>query len=769
MEKEKRTHFQLLCDIGELAHLLADTADINMFLEQSVELVARHLHADVCSIYLYDEAQDTLILKATQGLNRQAIDVVKLKVGEGLVGISFETFAVINDGNAQDNPNFKYFAEADEDKFHSFICVPIRRGYEKIGALVVQHGARNWFDDDDVRALQASASQLAGSLENVRLLMEVRHSEAVDQTIQDETNAILEGGLINGTSAASGYAFGLSLVAQKSRSVLLRRKIEGAKTCTKEDFESALGRTIKELQLLQEGFAKRLPESASLIFTAHFMMLKDSSFSGEMGRLMDTGVDPVEAVKTVASEYIALFLESPHAYMQEKALDVEDLALRILSNMLDETPDEIRPKRIFIAPELFPSDVLKLASGEVLGIVLVGGGIASHVAILCRSLQIPLVIADEPKLLHLKPKTPVLLDANVGNVYVNPAQDTIDLFESQNAASKSASARAVWMTDETNTADGHLVMLLANVNLLSEVSLAQTLKAQGIGLYRTEFPFLIRTTFPSEAEQYVIYQRLFDSMPDNTVTIRTLDAGGDKSLTYSNIQTEVNPELGLRSIRFLLRHKEVFENQVRAILRAAAGHPDAQMMFPLVSSLDEFRAGKALVTHCMEALQREGTEFNRHIKIGMMIELPSVLEILDLFAKEVDFFSVGTNDFVQYMLAADRTSKLVSEYYSMHHPAVLRGLAHIARTAIAANIPISICGEMARDVKFLPFLVGVGVRRFSIDPQFLPDIQKLIRNVDTQEAKVHAERLLQCSTLVETAAEIEKMVQSINSADSNDV
>ncbi|MBN2341169.1 MAG: phosphoenolpyruvate--protein phosphotransferase [Deltaproteobacteria bacterium] len=762
MAKTKRTHFQLLCDIGELAHLLADTADIGMFLEQTVDLVARHLHADVCSIYLYNEKEDALVLKATQGLNVNAVDVVKLKVGEGLVGISFEAYAVINDGNAQDNPNFKYFAEADEDKFHSFICVPIRRGDEKIGAMVVQHGERNWFDDDDVRALKAAASQLAGSLENVRLLMAVSQSDTSGSNgALQETRVSLDGRLINGTSAAAGYAFGKSLVMKKSRSVLLRRKSNGGKRHTKADFEQALERTIKELQLLQEGFAKRLPESASLIFTAHFMMLKDKSFSGEMARLIDTGIDPVEAVKTVASEYIALFMESPHAYMQEKALDVEDLALRILSNMLDEATTEIRPKRVFIASELFPSDVLKLASGEVLGIVLVGGGIASHVAILCRSLQIPLVIADEPALLELPPRTPVLLDANVGNIYVNPGQETISLFEQQQEAHKSAGAKAAWMSEHTETADGTAVTLLANINLLSEVSLAQKLKSEGIGLYRTEFPFLIRTTFPSEAEQYVIYKRLFDSMPDKTVTIRTLDAGGDKALAYSNVQTEVNPELGLRSIRFLLRHRDVFENQIRAILRAATGHPDAQMMFPLISSLDELREAKQMVEHCKEALRKEDVEFHGDMKIGMMIELPAVLGILDLFAAEVDFFSVGTNDFVQYMLAADRTSKLVSEYYAMHHPSVLRGLAHIATSAKSAGIPVSICGEMAREPRFLPFLLGIGIRKLSIDPQFLPVVQQQISKLTIEDANAFAARLLKVGSLQETSAEIERMSQAI--------
>ncbi len=755
MAKTKRTHFQLLCDIGELAHLLSDTSDIGMFLTQSVDLVARHLLADVCSIYLFDDREDALVLKATHGLNSNAVEVVKLKTGEGLVGIAFDSFVVINDGNAQENPNFKYFAEADEDKFHSFICVPIRRGVEKIGALVVQHSERNWFHDDDVKALKAAASQLAGSLEDIRLLMEVEHAgESRNDAADRENPPLLAGTLINGTSGAAGYAYGEASVMKNARSMLLKRQMECPRECTHADFEDAIEKTTRELQGLQEGFARRLPESASLIFTAHFMILKDRSFTGRMASLINEGTAPVEAVKTVALDYMALFLESPHVYMKEKALDVEDLALRILSHLLEETPDEIRPKRIFIARELFPSDVLKLASGEVPGIVLVGGGIASHVAILCRSLQIPLVIADEPRLLELKPGTPVLLDADVGNLYIEPGLETVALFEKKHLTQQSILTRAADMTETSHTVDGVKIELLANINLLSEVSLAKSLKAEGIGLYRTEFPFLIRTTFPSEAEQYVIYKRLFDSMPEQTVTIRTLDAGGDKTLAYSNVQAEENPELGLRSIRFLLRHRDVFENQVRAILRAAAGAPQARLMFPLISSVDEFRAARQMVNECMDALARENAEFNRNIKVGMMVELPAVLEILDVFAREVDFFSVGTNDFVQYMLAADRASKLVSDYYVMHHPSILRALAHIARTADRFGIPASICGEMARHVQYLPFLIGIGIRQLSVDPQFLPGVQAAISRIDAGAARAHAGRLLEMGVLSDISAEL---------------
>jgi phosphotransferase system enzyme I (PtsP) len=748
MAKRKRNHFNLLCDIGEIASLLSETSDIYDFLSRAVELVAKHLDADVCSIYLYDDKEKELVLRATRGLNPSAVGVVKMKPGEGLVGWAFESFTELLEGNAQKNPRFKYFIEADEDDYHSFICVPIRQGVERIGVLTVQRREFDWFDDFDVRALKAAASQLAGSLENIRLLMEIRKvdepsAQPVEQTIHR----------VSGTPASPGYAFGPVTVLKKNRSILMFKKADGDKDCCKEDFLLAVERTHHQLKSLEESFVERLPESASLIFTAHFLILRDRSFTGEMENLIDQGMPPMEAVKSVAGTYIGMFRESQHAYMQEKALDVEDLAIRILSNMVHSAEVSDEPiKKVVAAAELFPSDILKLASGEALGIILVGGGIASHVTILSRSLQIPLVIADDKSLLDLEENTPVLVDADQGNIYVNPSEETIRLFENQAAARKSAGARSAWMTDETLTSDGTRVRLLANINLLAEMSTALTLKAEGIGLYRTEFPFLVRSTFPSEAEQYVIYKKLFDTMGNRPVTIRTLDAGGDKALAYSNAPKEENPELGLRSIRFSLMYKEPFENQIRAILRAASGKTTARMMFPLISSVDELIEARSIVSDCMQSLTRDGLEFNAHIATGMMIELPSVIETIDRFAEEVDFFSIGTNDFVQYMLAADRTNKMVSCYYLPHHPSVLRGLHKITSAAKRRGIDVSVCGEMAHDSKYLPFLLGIGVRTLSVDPQFLPDVQSHIARIDMRRADAQAQHMLEQTTVKDVAA-----------------
>ncbi len=646
----------LLCDMGDITALISDPSDINHFLKQTVNLVARHFRADVCSVYLYEEVSNDLVLKATKGLNTAAVNRIRLKPGEGLVGHAFQKTTVICDGDVKENPRFKYFEEADEDDYNSLLAMPIQRGVEKIGVLVVQKRETGCFHYFDQQAIQAVAAQLAGALENIRLLMQLRQSSDPGSTAAEQVT------FLKGTPASEGIAYGPASVIRRQRSLLTRTQRAREKVFAVTDLEKAVERTARQLRSLQSGFEERLPESASLIFTAHFMMLKDQSFTGEMITRSKNGEHPADAVEAVAGQYMDIFAGSSHAYMREKALDVEDLALRIIDNLSAEGEDIFFRKRIIVAADLFPSDILKLASGDAMGFVLVGGGVASHVAILSRSLRIPLVFTDEQTLMNIEEGTPLLIDADLGNIYIAPDEATVTLFATQRETRKSVSAKADWMSETTATRDEERITLLANVNLLSEVPLAVQLKAEGIGLYRTEFPFLIRATFPSEEEQYVIYRNLFESMADKIVTIRTLDAGGDKALAYSDSPPEENPELGLRSIRFSLQHRDVFESQLRAVLRAAVDAPSARIMFPLISSLDELKEAKSVVTSCMEGLDREGIAFNREVKVGMMIELPSVLGTIEAFAAEADFFSIGTNDFVQYMLAADRTNKMVAGY-----------------------------------------------------------------------------------------------------------
>jgi phosphotransferase system enzyme I (PtsP) len=750
--KDQRSHLNLLCDISELTDLLVSSLSVDNFLQKAVEMVAKYIGADVCSIYLYDESSIELYLAATTGLNPEAVGKIRLKGGEGIVGHCFLNLKPVCEGKAFQNPHFKYFKEAREERFKSFLVVPIHRGAVRIGAMVVQHERPDVFDETEILALRATSSQLASSIENARLLMEVRSSR----------NALPKARIpgiknpIRAAVASGGFVYAPAEVYRKNTPVIMAEPLDEDSSLTMDDFRKAIEETADQLESLQMKFSRRLPESASLIFTTHFMMLKDESFVGKMEGLIEQGTPPVRAVSSISGHYISLFLASPHEYIREKANDVEDLTHRILLNLRRSRHPEDSPGRghIIIAGQLYPSDILKLVTDDVQGIILAGGGTTTHIAILSRSLNIPLLIADQPELMNLPEGTPILLDAHVGNIYVRPSQKIVKQFRARAELYLATKSKARRMTFGTSTRDKVPLRLMANIHLLSEISVARDLKAEGIGLYRSEFPFLIRSAFPSENEQYPVYRRLFDEMQDLPVTIRTLDAGGEKYLAYMDVPAENNPEMGMRSIRFSLRHRDLFETQIRAVLRAAAGSVKPRIMFPMVSSVDEFLEARSLVNDCMRSLSRESLEYHDRPAIGAMVELPALVDIMDELADHADFFAVGTNDFVQYMLAADRSNKLVSGYYIPHHPSVLRGLHRIVQSAIRKNREISVCGEMAHELRHIPFLLGIGIRSLSVDPQHLPRLQAFIKRMRISDAEKYAGELLACSRI----SDVEKVM-----------
>ncbi|HLD88311.1 MAG TPA: phosphoenolpyruvate--protein phosphotransferase, partial [Candidatus Omnitrophota bacterium] len=374
----------------------------------------------------------------------------------------------------------------------------------------------------------------------------------------------------------------------------------------------------------------------------------------------------------------------------------------------------------------------------------------SHVAILSRSLNIPLVIADEPGLLAVPGGVQVLLDAVMGYIHINPDEDTVRKVLDREDLNKDLGRLKRLIREHPKTKDGVAVKLMANINLLGDLKAANEFKADGIGLYRTEFPFLIRSNFPLEEEQYLIYRRLVQGMPGKEITFRTLDIGGDKILLHYDYGREENPFLGLRSIRFSLKHKDVFIQQIRAILRAGHGH-DMRVLFPMISSVDEFLEAKGIVQECAHDLAKEGIKYIKDPPIGTMIELPSVIEIIDELAQEADFLSIGTNDLIQYLLAVDRNNEKVADLYMPYHPAVLRALKKVADAGLKYGKDVSVCGDMAHSVQFLPFLLGIGLRRFSMDARYLPSVHEKLSTIVLAEAETKTREILQQSKAVRTA------------------
>ncbi len=747
---------QLLYDISELSHLFRESASVETLLNRAVEMVAQRTQSAVCSIYLYDPQTQELTLRATRGLNPESVGRVHLKLGQGLVGLALQEMRPICEADASRNPNFKFFPGIFEEQYNAFLAVPIARGVSKMGVLVLQRQASQCYDPADITALETVASQLANIIENAQFLLGMHHPAP------HEAKHLPDGlKFVRGKVASEGFAYGPSLALDRRKSLALLLHQEFDRVHTLADFRSAVAHTERQLEQLQEQVEHKLSDAASLIFTAHLMILKDQEFIGKIARRIESGINAPVAIAKVATDYMQSFLASSNTYMRDKANDIEDLALRLIDNLLHrgEETDAYRD-HVIITRGLFPSDLLKLSSEGAAGVVLVGGGVTSHIAILARSLSMPMVIMDAFELLNVPDGTPVLVDAEIGNVYVDPDEQVLRRFQAQRRARLTLADQKRLMKPVTQTADGTRVQLLANINLLSDLKIARELACDGIGLYRTEFPFIIRTTFPTEAEQYVIYRKLVESMPGKPVTFRTLDAGGDKILSYYHDIKEQNPAMGMRSIRFSLQNKPVFIEQLRAILRAGTG-ADLHIMFPMISSIDEFQEARDVVHEALDQLDKEGIEHHRQPKRGMMVELPSVVDLIEDFAREADFFSIGTNDLIQFMLAVDRTNESVADFYLPHHPAVLRTLSRIARAVLANGRELSICGDMAHETQYIPFLLGIGVRAFSVDPIYLLRTQQTILATSLPEAEALAQAMLAKSRI----SEIEALLKARTRAD----
>ena len=712
------------------------------------------MRSAVCSIYLFDDDAEDLVLAATQGLSLEAVGTLRLKIGEGIVGKAMETLEPVCEGHGSQNPSFKYIEGIGEEEYEAFLAVPIvLRGRVRVGVLVAQDPQPNYFHGNDVKALRAIASQLAVVIENAKLLLSLHegpNTEDVPEALPD----LFEKKFLRGSSASSGVVMGEAvIIGGQGYDVLTAAADDDGPHQSLGDFRKALEETEKQLSDLQRQMDERLVDVASLIFNAHLLILKDTGFSGTMEEMIERGTSPERAVTSVVNDYINLFSKSQNPRLREKVLDLKDLGHRLLQNLKrkGDVQGDYRGQ-IIIAQELVPSDVLKFAAQQVEGIVIVQGGVTSHISILARSLRVPVVFVDEPRVLELEEGCPVLIDANQGTVFPNPDARVLAQYRKLLAGEEEPDLREV--SEETFTKDGVKVTLHCNINLLSDLEFALKNKAEGVGLYRSEFPFIVRDEFPSEEAQRIIYEKIIRTMDGREVTLRTLDVGGDKKLPYHEHHDEANPFLGLRAIRFSLQNLPIFKQQLRAMLRAGYNAP-LRIMFPFISSLDDFLEAKDVVRACMRELQEEGLSYNAKPKIGPMIELPAAIEIIDEIAQASDFLCIGTNDLVQYLLAVDRTNESVSDLYVAHHPAVLRAVNRIINSAINNNVDVSVCGDMALNTELLKFLIGIGLRKISIDPQRIPEIQRFVVGLHTEEARQQSRRLLCFSTLREVNAYLE--------------
>lgn len=743
-----KDNVDLICDISELAGLFERSHSLADFLQSAVSIVAYHMRAAVCSIYLYDEQTEELTLAATQGLKPDSVGEVKLKLGEGIVGTAMKDLQPICEGHGSANPHFKRIEGIFEENYEAFLAVPILlRGVMRVGVLVTQDPQPDYFHINDIKALRAIASQLAVVIENAKLLMSLHEARKQPSPAAAPGRSPARVSFLKGTSASSGVVQGSAVILDgHGYDVLTVSADEESSPFTLEDFNLALQESEEQLTELQGKMEERLGDVASLIFNAHLLILKDMGFSGAMRKLIEQGTPADRAVSSVVNDYITLFAKSSNPRLREKVLDVKDLGHRLLRNLQQHGEDHGDYQgQIVVARELLPSDVLKFAAQRVEGLIIVQGSVTSHISILARSLRVPMVFVEKPEILDVDEGTLILIDANQGTVFLDPSEKIRRQYESLIQKEEDSPPQVF---PETFTRDGTKITLHCNVNLLSDLEFARQNLAEGVGLYRSEFPFIVRDEFPSEEAQQLIYEKIFAGLPEKEITLRTLDVGGDKKLPYHQHLEEANPFLGLRAIRFSLKNLPIFKQQLRAMLRAGY-EKNMRIMIPFISSVDDFIAARDVLELCKKELRDEGLPFNPSPQLGPMIELPAAVEIIDELAGEADFLCIGTNDLIQYLLAVDRTNESVSSLYVCHHPAVLRAVYRIINAAINRDVDVSVCGDMALNTEMLKFLIGIGLRKISVDPQHIPRIQNFICGLHTEEARQHARKLLRYGTLRE--------------------
>lgn len=547
--------------------------------------------------------------------------------------------------------------------------------------------------------------------------------------------------MIQGIGAAAGVAIGKAFVLPAWEWDVPDRRME--KVDLAKEFERLYEgiRTSKtEIEVMKNEIKETVGAEESGIFDAHLAILEDPVFMSEIQGIIERQYKAAEvAVKEAIDHFVTMFDLLDDEYMKERALDIKDVGNRLLKHLLG-TPDITLPADtqpyILVAKELSPSQLVHLNPDNVLGMVTMAGGKTSHSAIMARALGIPLVSGLENKLTEpLQTGDLLVIDGDEGYVYLNPEPEIIarytELAEKQRRRKEQLQLLAAV---EAVTKDGVRMRLAGNISSVKDLELALKHGAEGVGLFRTEFLYMDRSTFPGEDEQFEVYRQVAEKAGPHSVTIRTLDIGGDKQLEYFELQEEENPVLGYRGIRISLDSRELFQTQLAAILRASA-YGKMKILYPMISSLEEIRAANAILEEAKQDLTRRGIAYDPDIQVGIMIEIPAAAAIADLLAQEVDFFSIGTNDLVQYVLAVDRMNEQIAHMYHPFHPAVLRLLRQTVQAAKDAGITVSVCGEMAGDEKAVPLWLYLGVTDLSMSPQALLRVKHRILNSDSRESK----------------------------------
>lgn len=708
--------------------------NLDAALSTMVRRIRKAMRTDVCSFYLFDAELDRLVLMETIGLRTQAVGHVSLSVGEGLVGLVAQREEPINLEDARAHRYFRYFEATGEERYSSFLGVPIIHQRRMLGVLVVQQSDKRRYDEADEAFLVTMAAQLAGVL---------AHALATGSL----TRPSLPGGqaTFTGVAASPGMAIGEAVVIAPPADLDSVPDL----IPTDEEYEiarlkEAIGKARDEIRAAGERLANRISAQELALFDVYQQMLGEAALSQEVVKRIREGQWAPGALADVVRRHVQYLERVDDDYLRERAADVRDLGRRVLAHLQEETastPAVYPENTVLVSDEISVAMLGEVPRDRLAGIVSVRGSSTSHVAIVARAMGIPTVLGMVDLPLPRLNGARVVLDGHRGRLFVRPSPDLESHYQGLIEEERALAEVLEHEQDlPSRTPDGYDMPLMVNTGLAVDAVASLKSRIGGVGLYRTEVPFMITERFPGEQEQTRLYREQLEGFAPLPVVMRTLDIGGDKDLPYFPIE-EANPFLGWRGIRVTLDHPEVLMVQLRAMLRASQGLDNLQVLLPMITNVDEVDDALRLLERAIRELGEDGIEVARP-KVGVMLEVPATLYQLGALAERVDFFSVGSNDLTQYLLAVDRNNPRVADLYDACHPAVLSAMARLARETRALGVPTSVCGELAGDPAGALLLMGMGFDALSMNAPSLPKVRAAIRRVSMAAAEALVDETL---------------------------
>ena len=713
------------------------TQEVNVAsdLEQALKLVVirlcEALPADACSIFICDDVYGEYVLIATQGLNSKQVGKLRLKFGEGLIGLVGEREEPINLADASLHLAYKHRPEVGEEDYHSFLGIPIIEQGELLGILVIQQRESHYFAEEEEAFCVTVAIHLAAEIAHARAKGALEKLGARKRR-RRKTETILYGML-----GSSGIAMGTAIIVYPPANLdaVPDQEITNIETEI-ADFEKALAAARDEIQTLQARAKNSLSVDENALFDAYLHLLDSRTFINEVISEIKEGQWAQGALKRIIKKHVLHFESLEDPYLRERAADFRDLGRRILAQLQFSKKEELEyPKNtILVSEEVTATSLIEVPQDRLRGVISGTGSSNSHVAILARALGLPAVMGVRGTSLLKLDDQEIIVDGYNSQIYLSPSAEIKKEFkalveEEQQLDEELQTLRGL----PAQTKDGYSLALYVNTGLAIEGSLSLSIGAEGVGLYRTEMPFMIRDRFPSEEEQRIMYRQLLNTFAPRPVIMRTLDIGGDKMLPYFSIK-EDNPFLGWRGIRVTLDHPEIFLQQIRAMLHASEGLNNLSLLLPMITSISEVESAIRMINQARDELIEEGINVNPP-SIGLMIEVPATVYQAYKLAKHVQFLSVGSNDLIQYLLAVDRNNPRVANLYDGLHPSVLQALKIVVKSGHRAGKTVSICGEMAGDPLAVILLLAMEFDILSMNARILPRIKWVIRNFSMTQAK----------------------------------